>query len=321
MNWQPNISWQVAKKRAKLISLIRNFFDTKDVLEVSTPIMSAGTVTDQHLDAFKLLYNQSSKGKPENKYLVTSPEFAIKRLLAAGYGDCYQLGNVFRNEPAGSHHNPEFTMLEWYRIGWNHFQLMDEVAELLQIILHCEVPDKISYQNAFLQTCELDPLDCDSKTLIAYITKHGKYSNWLNYEGKDTLLQFIFTEFIEPTIGKDKPCFVYHFPATQAALAKINIEDERVAERFECYFKGIELVNGFHELTSAEEQLTRFITDNKIRKEQGLEEKAIDYRFIAALQHGLPACAGVALGVDRLIMLALNQQKIRDVLTFDITNA
>lgn len=325
MSWQPSMNWHNAKQRAKVLSLIRAFFLARNVIEVETPLLSSTTITDQHLDPFITQFNYSADSHCSEATLLygqTSPEFAMKRLLASGYGSCYQICKALRHEQQGRYHNPEFTMLEWYRLGYNHFELMDEVEELLQLILTCPKTEKISYQNLFMNKVHIDPLNTSRSDLINVIKHSGKLSDWLEREESiDTLLQFIMAELIEPNIGIDAPCFVYDFPASQASLAKISTKDPRVAERFECYFKGIELANGFHELTDAEQQKQRFINDNEIRQQLDMEKRAIDERFISALEYGLPACSGVALGIDRLIMLALSVEKIDDIITFPVSIA
>ena len=324
MNWQPTLSWENAKLRSNVIAKIRSFFHARDVVEVETPILANATITDVYLDPFVTQFNYSSDSELSQStplYAQTSPEFAMKRLLASGYGCCYQICKAFRHEEHGRYHNPEFTMLEWYRIGFDHFQLMDEVAKLLTWVLGCDEADKISYQQLFLQQVSIDPLMTTKSELLEFITKRGVYSDWLAEETTDTLLQFIMSELIEPDIGINVPCFVYDFPATQASLARISEGDNRVAERFECYYRGIELANGFNELTDARQQLARFEQDNETRIAQGKEGRIIDENFIAALDHGLPECAGVALGVDRLLMLALNAELIDEVISFPIASA
>lgn len=325
MSWQPSMNWQNAKQRAEVLAQIRAFFLARNVIEVETPLLSHATVTDVHLDAFITQYNYSQESHCNQSiplYAQTSPEFAMKRLLASGYGCCYQICKAFRHEQHGRYHNPEFTMLEWYRIGFDHFQLMDEVADLIKLVLGCDKVEQISYQELFLREVDIDPLITTKEQLIVLISCHGKLSDWLEKEDSiDTLLQFIMAELIEPNIGKDIPCFVYNFPASQASLATICRQDPRVAERFECYFKGIELANGFHELTDAGEQISRFQQDNALRAQLGKVTHDIDENFIEALESGLPACAGVALGVDRLMMLALSTPNIDQVITFPISNA
>ncbi|MCW8832262.1 MAG: elongation factor P--(R)-beta-lysine ligase [Colwellia sp.] len=325
MSWQPTLTWQNAQKRSQIIQQIRQFFAERNVIEVETPALSLGTVTDVHLEALTCRYNflaDSSDQTAAPLYLQTSPEFHMKRLLASGYGCIFQIAKAFRHEAAGRFHNPEFTMLEWYRLGFDHFDLMNEVAELLEAVLQCKTPTQITYQQLFIEQVGVDPLTANREQLLAVITAENKTSDWLvNDSDHDTLLQFIFSEIIEPHIGIDSPCFVYHFPSSQASLAKICVEDERVAERFECYYQGIELVNGFHELTNADKQFQRFQKDNKQRTALGMKEMPIDNNFISALGHGLPQCSGVALGVDRLIMLALQAEHIAQVISFPIERA
>jgi len=320
MSWQPTLTWQSAQQRAEILQRIRKFFADRDVIEVETPALSLGTVTDVHLESLACRYNFLSDSPITDAttlYLQTSPEFHMKRLLASGYGCIYQIAKAFRHEAAGRHHNPEFTMLEWYRLGFDHFELMDEVAELLHVVLNCNTATKVTYQEIFVSEVGIDPLIATRKELLAVISTHDKLSDWLIEEDStDILLQFIFSEIIEPNIGNTEPCFVYNFPQSQASLAKLEPTDVRVAQRFECYFKGIELVNGFNELTDAKVQLERFQQDNKQRQVLGLTEKTIDQNFTAALSHGLPQCSGVALGVDRLVMLALGSKTIEQVITF-----
>ena len=330
MSWQPTLTWKNAQKRAQIVQQIRHFFAERNVIEVETPALSLGTVTDVYLDALSCRYDFLSNNYRSNSsikqltelYLQTSPEFHMKRLLASGYGSIFQIAKAFRHEEAGRYHNPEFTMLEWYRLGFDHFDLMTEVAALLQTVLGCSQPTIVTYQQLFLDQLDLDPLTATREQLLALITTHNKLSDWLITEQSiDILLQFIFSEIVEPHVGIDAPYFVYNFPKSQASLAKICPDDNRVAQRFECYYQGVELVNGFNELTHCDEQLQRFHQDNIHRRDLGLKETNIDENFIAALTQGLPQCAGVALGVDRLIMLALQANHIEQVISFPIARA
>jgi len=325
MSWQPTLTWEYAQKRAQILQKIRQFFNERDVVEVETPALSQGTVTDVHLDAITCRYNflnDSSTEQATNLYLQTSPEFHMKRLIASGYGCIFQIAKAFRHEEAGRFHNPEFTLLEWYRLGFDHFKLMKEVAELLKRVLVCAEPTQMTYQQLFIEWLSLDPLNATREQLLTLIKKHDKLSEWLTLEhNNDILLQFIFSELIEPHIGNESPCFVYNFPRSQASLAKISPEDTRVAQRFECYFQGVELVNGFNELTDVDLQLERFQEDNRQRESFSLKTKPIETNFIAALTQGLPQCSGVALGIDRLIMLALKAEHIEQVISFPITRS
>lgn len=257
----------------------------------------------------------------QSLYLQTSPEYAMKRLLCAGSGPIFQICKAYRNEEAGRNHNPEFTMLEWYRPGFDHFQLMAEMDELLTLVLDCPSADKITYQHAFEQHLGFDPLDISLSELKALAGKHGYGDIALDEHNGDNLLNLLFSQHVESKIAQDRPCFVYDFPASQAALARVSPADLRVAERFELYFKGFELANGFHELSDAGEQRRRFEQDNRKRETAELPVIAIDENLLAALESGLPDCAGVALGIDRLLMLALQKQDIAEVMAFPINHA
>jgi len=326
MNWLPNASIAQIKARALMLKTIRDFFSGLQVLEVETPSLSQAAVTDVHLHCFKTAFvgpNISDKPRVSGGvplYLQTSPEFHMKRLLAAGSGSIYQVSKVYRNEESGRFHNPEFSLLEWYRVGFDHHQLMDEMSSLLTLILNCKAPIRCTYQEAFLTHLNVDPLSA-SLAQLKLAGAHLQLGEVLENEtDKDTVLQLLFCIAIEPKIGQEQPCFVYDFPASQAALARINQQDPRVADRFEVYYKSIELANGFYELNSSKEQLKRFEGDNLLREKAGLAEMPIDEKFVACLDH-LPDCAGVALGLDRLLMLATQQTHIDDVLSFSIENA
>lgn len=320
-DWQPSAPIANLLQRAKTIAEIRRFFTERCVLEVETPAMSQATITDIHLVPFNTRFVGPGAAQGVDLYLMTSPEYHMKRLLAAGSGPIYQLCRSFRNEEAGRHHNPEFTMLEWYRPHYDMYRLINEVDDLLQQVLDCESAELLSYQQAFLRHLDIDPLSAE-KSELKEVAARLDLSNVAEHEeDKDTLLQLLFTMGVEPHIGKEKPVVVYHFPATQASLAEISTEDHRVAERFEVYFKGMELANGFRELTDAKEQRQRFEQDNRRRAALGLPVHPIDEHLLAALTHGLPECSGVALGVDRLIMIALKAEKISDVIAFPVTIA
>ncbi len=319
--WRPSAGLESLQHRAQLIQTIRQFFSERQVLEVETPVMSQATVTDIHLQTFKSHFVGPGHASGQDVYLMTSPEFHMKRLLAAGSGSIYQITKSFRNEESGRHHNPEFTMLEWYRTGFDHHDLMDEMDQLLQLILLTGPARKMTYQQAFQTVLGFCPLEASLDELREYAAKHGFADIAQDETNRDTLLQLLFSMLIEPEIGQDVPAFVYHFPASQAALAKISLDDARVADRFEVYFKGIELANGFHELDDAQEQHRRFDADNRMRSEMGLAVQPIDELLLAALESGLPACAGVALGIDRLIMLALGLESIEQVIAFPFSRA
>ncbi len=321
MNWQPTASIEQLKSRAKVIQTIRQFFANRDVLEVDTPAMSHATVTDIHLHTFQTEFVGPGYADGRKLYFMTSPEFHMKRLLAAGSGCIYQICKSFRNEENGRYHNPEFTMLEWYRVGFDHHQLMDEMDELLQLVLGCGDAQRMSYQQAFLSVLGVCPLEASMTELKRVAAELGLSDIAEPEQDRDTLLQLLFSIGVEGKIGQDVPAFVFDFPASQAALAKINPQDPRVADRFEVYFKGIELANGFHELDNPAEQLKRFEEDNLKRTEMGLAPQPIDQHLIEALKAGLPDCAGVALGIDRLIMLSLGCDHIDQVTAFPFPRA
>lgn len=319
--WMPTASIPQLKQRASVLQTIRQFFAARDVLEVDTPAMSHATVTDIHLHTFQTEFVGPGYASGGHLHLMTSPEFHMKRLLAAGSGSIYQISKAFRNEESGRYHNPEFTMLEWYRVGFDHHALMDEMEALLQQVLSIDAAERMTYQQAFETVLNVCPLQGSMNELRQAAAKLGLSDIAEPEQDRDTLLQLLFSIGIEPYIGQQVPAFVYDFPASQAALAKINSADSRVADRFEVYFKGIELANGFHELDNPDEQLARFEADNAKRCEMGLAKQPIDYHLIAALQAGLPACAGVALGIDRLIMLALGEDHIDKVTAFPFPRA
>ncbi|MDP9500780.1 elongation factor P--(R)-beta-lysine ligase [Bisgaard Taxon 45] len=318
-NWQPSASIENLLARAKIIAEIRRFFTDRGLLEVETPVLSEFGVTDVHLSTFNTDFISPMAEKSKTLWLSTSPEYHMKRLLAAGSGPIFQLCHVFRNEEVGQRHNPEFTMLEWYRPHFDMYRLINEVDDLLQQILDCKPTESLSYQFVFQEYVGLDPLSADKAELVAKATQY--HLQQAEQQDRDTLLQFLFSTVVEPNIGKDNPVAVYHFPATQAALAQISSEDHRVAERFEFYYKGLELANGFHELTDVNEQLHRFEQDNVQRQKMGLPQRQIDKRLLGALQAGVPNCSGIALGVDRLLMIALGATTIHEVIAFGIENA
>lgn len=314
--WQPAATIKQLKQRADILNQIRQFFAERNVMEVDTPAMSHATVTDVHLHTFKTEFVGPGYAQGQPLFFMTSPEFHMKRLLAAGSGCIYQICKSFRNEENGRYHNPEFTMLEWYRVGFDHHDLMDEMDLLLQQILKSGEAERMTYQQAFIDVLGVCPLEDSMDTLKQAAAKLGLSDIANPEEDRDTLLQLLFSVGVEEKIGQTVPAFVYDFPASQAALAKINLNDSRVADRFEVYFKGIELANGFHELDKPQEQLKRFEDDNAKRIEMGLSPQPIDHHLIEALTAGLPDCAGVALGIDRLIMLALGYDHIDDVTAF-----
>ncbi|NHB96179.1 elongation factor P--(R)-beta-lysine ligase [Photorhabdus stackebrandtii] len=320
-NWQPSAPIANLLKRAAILAEIRRFFAERGILEVETPAMGQSTVTDIQLFSFQTEFVGPGAADGMTLYLMTSAEFHMKRLLAAGSGPIYQISRCFRNEEAGRYHNPEFTMLEWYRPHYDMYRLINEVDDLLQQILDCESAESLSYQQAFLRYLDIDPLSAEKEKLREVAAKLDLSNIADTEEDRDILLQLLFTVGVEPHIGTERPTFIYHFPASQASLAEISKEDHRVAERFEVYFKGVELANGFRELTDGDEQRQRFEQDNRKRAELGLPVRPIDENLIGALKQGIPECAGVALGVDRLVMLALGAERLSDVIAFSVNKA
>ncbi|WP_457913899.1 elongation factor P--(R)-beta-lysine ligase [Candidatus Gillettellia adelgis] len=320
-SWRPSASIAHLLKRAKILAKIRRFFSDRNVLEVETPMLSRATITDIHLFPFQTRFIGPSASECLTLYMITSPEYHMKRLVAAGSGSIYQLGRSFRNQEAGRLHNPEFTILEWYRIHYDMHSLINEVDDLLKQVLDYASAELLSYQQAYLHYLDIDPFLAKKKQLkkVANMLDLSNISD--NEEDRDTLLQLLFTVGVVPYIGQNKPAFIYHFPASQAALAKLNTKDCRVAERFEVYFKGVELANGFNELTDSCEQRQRFEQDNNKRIEHGLQKNPIDTNLLDALQYGMPSCSGVALGVDRLVMLAVGAESLSEVLAFPIDRA
>ncbi len=315
--WQPSADLSVLKKRAQLLKAVRGFFDARSVMEVDTPCLSLGSISDPHIEV--LTSHTRSMGEDLTYYLQTSPEYAMKRLLCAGSGSIYQLGKVFRAENVGRRHSIEFTMLEWYRVGFDHWQLMDEIQRLLVTLFDDDslVCERLSYQDVFLLHTELDPFFASLAQLQECAHKHTEYG--LQETDRDTLLELIFASVVEAAIGTDQPCFIHSYPASQAALAKTHLDEngQLVAARFELYWQGMELANGYHELTDAKEQARRFAEDKAARSSLKLADRQFDERLVHALESGMPECAGVALGVDRLLMLMCNKSHISEVLPFD----
>ncbi|MGH8282279.1 MAG: EF-P lysine aminoacylase EpmA [Gammaproteobacteria bacterium] len=316
--WRPTASLENLKLRAELLKKLRAFFEARSVLEVETPALSHAGATDRHLASFRV---ENPHGG--SLWLHTSPEFPMKRLLAAGAGDIWQVCKVFRASEAGRLHNPEFTMIEWYRLGFDHHRLMQETAELIQSLLPAaaEAPEHLTYRDAFQRHAGFDPFRAGKQTCVRALQDSGKTVPADNELDTDGWLDMVAGELVYPQLGKGRLAFVYDYPASQAALARIRPDNPHVAERFEAFFNGIELANGFHELTDAEEQRQRFETDRAYRRAHGLADIPMDENLLTALQHGLLQCAGVALGFDRLVMLATGVRCIEDVIAFPFVRA
>jgi lysyl-tRNA synthetase class 2 len=309
--WQPAADLAALRQRAELLITLRRFFSARNVLEVETPLLCTSGITDPSIEPFA-----ASCGDAAPRFLQTSPEYAMKRLLAA-YGEpIFQIARAFRAGEAGARHNPEFSLLEWYRPGFDHHQLMDEVADLLHECLGVRPVEKCSYRQLFLQRLALDPFSAPIAELEAVARQHldpGSLSG-----DRDLWLDLLMSHVLEPQLGVGTLCFVYDYPTSQAALARIvRADDINVGQRFELYVDGVELANGYCELTDAVEQRQRFERDNALRLARGQDERPVDEYLLAALEHGLPSCSGVALGIDRLLMLATGAADIKDVLAFD----
>ena len=324
IHWQPTCGIQQLRLRAQLLAFIRRFFAEREVLEVETPLLCHTTGTDPLLDFFSADYRFLPQ--PQTFFLQTSPEFAMKRLLAAGSGSIYQICKAFRNGESGRFHNPEFTMLEWYRVGFDLFQLMDEVGELISTLLEPRFPFKIiekhSYVNLFEHITGLNPLVFSLVDYQAYAQEQN-LPEAVELCGNDhaVWLDFLFSFKVQPKLGLQSVCLVYGYPALLSSLARVNPDNPAITDRFEVFVEGIELGNGFFELADSHEQEQRFDLEIIERKTKGLPEVKKDQYLLAALAAGLPTCSGVAVGVDRLLMLLDNSQSIDDILTFPVARA
>ncbi len=316
--WQPACKLEQLKARAELYALVRDFFARRQVLEVETPLISRASATDPMLDSVSLNLSAGDAVGPRPFYLNTSPEFPMKRLLAAGSGPIYQICKSFRDGENGRRHNPEFTMLEWYRPGFDLEQLMDEVEQLVLGVLQCSPATRRSYRNAFVEITGIDPFSVSDAALSDLARERAAYNGPVL--SRDENLDLLLSVLIEPELGKQGPEFVYHYPASQAALAKVGetADGYAIAERFELYIEGLEIANGYFELTDAREQHKRFKEDNQQRVKLGKPEITIDRFLLDALAAGMPSSAGVALGLDRLLMLRSKLSRIQDVLAFPI---
>ena len=315
--WRPAAPLENIQLRARVLARIRAFFSERGVMEVETPLLSAAASTDPHLESFASRYSGPLFPAGLTCYLQTSPEFAMKRLLAAGSGPIYQICKAFRNGEAGKHHNPEFTLLEWYRPGFDQFALMAEVEALVDSVLQSGTAKRISYRNLFLERAGLDPVAFTVAEAQACLHARGIDPPEMSDASLDDWLALILTHVIEPTLGTGA-VFVHDFPASQAMLARLSQTDPPWAERFELYVNGIELANGFHELSDAAEQQRRFKQDLQQRQRLGLSAMPLDDALIEALAAGMPDCAGVALGIDRLLMLSAGVDSLNETLTFPI---
>jgi lysyl-tRNA synthetase class 2 len=317
--WRPSASAAALRRRADALAATRDFFRARAVLEVETPVMINAPVSDVNISSVRV---EMPGDGGATRFLHTSPEYAMKRLLAAGSGDIFQVCHVFRGAERGRHHNPEFTMLEWYRLGFSLEQLMDEVAQLAFALLGKDLPvEYLSYRDALRRYAGFDPLDADDGTLQRAALGLGLDPERARESRRDELLDLIVGAQVGPALGAGGLTFLHRYPASQAALARLDAADPRLALRFELYHQGMELANGYHELTDAAEQRARFHADLRARSARGLPAVALDPYLLAALESGLPDCAGVALGFDRLLMLAVGASSIDEVLAFPVERA
>jgi lysyl-tRNA synthetase class 2 len=320
-DWRPTAPLANLRARAALLARTRRFFADRDLLEVETPLLGAAAATDLHLASLSTTLHA---GDRRELWLQTSPELPMKRLLAAGSGPIWQLCKAFRDGESGRRHNPEFTMLEWYRPGWDHHRLMDEVEAFLQALLGDRLglaaAERLTYREAFRRHAGLDPFTASLADLLAAADRLGAAIAGPPPD-RDTILQVLLATVVEPRLGRGRVTFVHDFPAAQAALARVRDDDPPVAERFEAFVEGVELANGYHELADAAEQERRFRADLAERRKRGLPEPPFDARLLAALSHGFPNCAGVALGFDRLVMLAVGATHLEEVIAFPVDRA
>ena len=320
--WRPGASREALALRARLLATLRDFMAARGVMEVETPVLSRSGNSEPRIESF-MASPAGASAKASPWFLRTSPEYPMKRLLAAGVGDCYELGRVFRAGEAGRRHNPEFTMLEWYRTGIDHHALMDEVVELVQVALalvgrRCTAR-RSSYRALFQDALGIDPFTATDADLQALLAGHGIAAGELR---RDDWLDLLLTHRLQPGWPADQLLLVEGFPASQCALARVVERDgARVAERFEAFLGPLELANGYHELADADEQRARFERDNRERGMLGLPLIPLDLALLDALAQGLPDCAGVALGVDRLLSAMLGGAPMPALLAFDSTRA
>jgi len=318
-DWPPRASIDRLRLRARLLVQIRAFFLERNVLEVETPCMASCGASDVHIAS--LVTRCQATGGDSRLFLQTSPEFAMKRLLAAGSGPIYQVCRAFRDGERGRLHNPEFTLLEWYRPGFDHYALMDELESLVDQLLGSAAPaPRLSYRDAFLAFGGIDPFEENTKTLLARAEARGLVLTAGSPPDRDLALDFLFSHTVQVCFG-DGRIFVHDYPASQAALARVRAGEPPVAERFELFINGIEIANGYHELADADEQRRRFAADGQARRRLGLEQIPVDERLLAALSAGLPDCAGVAVGLDRLFMIAAGENSIDAVMAFPLDRA
>ncbi len=307
----------ILRDRAVMLAQARAFFEARGVCEVDCPLLSASASVDAHIDLIP------AQPQGERRYLHSSPEYGMKRLLTEGFGDIYQLSHVFRDEEYGVKHNPEFTMAEWYRSGFAFTEMIQETIDFIRLFFGPLSSEIISYREAFQRFAAIDYVKASSDDLLHYIRNEGiETYPGVEHEGKDALLNLILACKIEPKLGAEALCVLAYYPSTQSALARTCWRgDEKASERFEVYYKGVELANGYHELADSIEQRQRLEEANQARKSMGKCVLPIDENFLKALTAGLPDCCGVAVGFDRLMMLRHDQKDIANVMPFSWKDA
>jgi elongation factor P--(R)-beta-lysine ligase len=302
-----------------MLDAAREFFKSRGVLEVETPILSAAAVSDPQIESL----TTKIAGMPGSAYLCPSPEYAMKRLLAAGSGDIFQICKVFRDAERGRWHNPEFTMIEWYRLGFDDVALMDEVemliGQLLSPMRTLKAAERLSYSAALQRHAGVDAFNASDAELLDAGRRQG--ITCAAELDRDAKLDLLMGLIVGPRLGRERPCFICDYPASQAALARLKPGILHVAARFELYLDGLELANGFHELVQPKEQRARFIQDLSLRRARGQVVPPLDENLLAALENGMPDCAGVALGFDRLVAIALGANRLADAMAFSIDPA
>ena len=314
--WRPSSGPRAAETRATMLARIRDYFQGEGVLEVDTPVLSQAAVSDTQIESFGIAQSAISRAP---LYLHTSPEFCMKRLLAAGYPDIFSICRVFRDGEAGRRHQPEFTMIEWYRLGFSLAEIIADTVALIAAALGDRTPRfepvVIDYREAFHQVLGIDPMEAPAERLASLAAADDSLRRSIG-DARDDWLDLLFTTRIAPSFANDRLTVLRHYPASQAALARLCPDDRTVADRFEVFLGANELANGYVELTDASEQQQRIDADNASRRQRGRTVRPVDTKLLAALQSGLPECAGVALGFERLQMLHDETDDIRDVITF-----
>lgn len=315
---------QCLKERSKALREVRAFFYARDVMEVDTPILSRASVPDVHLSSLKTHINLPNVGLNQLYYLHTSPEYPMKRLLCEGSGDIFYLGKVFRNGDLSPRHQPEFTMVEWYRLGFDLSEIIEDTLSLAKQLLG-ELPAEVmTYQQAFERFAGIDDIHLASAENCRDALRTNKVADIVGVDANDKPLweQLVLTEVIEPQLGQGCLTCLTHYPARDAALAKISPDNSLIAERFELFYQGMELANGYHELQDAETYRQRFDVNQSLRKQNGLEEVVLDENLLSTLaEKGLPNCAGVALGFDRLFALSQGAKSIDQVIAYGVLDA